>query len=405
MNNLSISFESEHKTRHLRSNAKEYLFLLLIIILGCACFRLWIARDSVSSIKPDDSVISVQFLKTPANIELLHNNLGFSLLIPNSGITWDDVILMSNREFAVHINAIGQINGITIDTNISDAQKLSIEQFGLFIKNINDRTLISQQETAFPLSSTRIFTLMPLWPFFDGHIESPEKSGWLEINKDGLVFHDFGVKPTINSSQMLFPDNSVAVARVLSTQESLNTNTLLSNLLTSPIKSILEITRSDSPWAISLYSYESENLDYSILIKNKLATEDLALLAKQLIQSGDLSTVALTLDDSTHVSELVSTYQNPEVSITTEQGSTFIHAYTDKNEIHLTQTPTDLYITSIDSSLISAQKNAQPACNSKAHTFADLSQIKLNPSMGFDNLLIDQFQSFGITNRNIYFCW
>ncbi|EKD47389.1 MAG: hypothetical protein ACD_66C00085G0001 [uncultured bacterium] len=405
MNNLSISLESEHKPRHLRSNAKEYLFLLLIIMLGCAFFRLWIARDSVSSIKPNNSVISVQFLKTPANIELLHSNLGFSLLIPNSGITWDDVILMSNREFAVHIGAIGQINGITIDTDISDAQKLSIEQFGLFIKNIDGKTLISQQETAFPLSSTHIFTLIPLWPFFDGHIESPEKSGWLEVDKDGLIFHGFGVKPTINSSQMLFPDNSVAVAQVLSTQESLNTNTLLSNLLTSPIKSILEITGLDSPWAISLYSYESEDLDYSILVKNKLATEDLALLAKQLIQSGNLSTVALTLDDSTKVSEIKAEYSNPEISISTEQGSTFLHAYTDKNEIHLTQTPTHLYITSINSSLISAQKSIEPICNKNAHTFVDLTAVKNNLNMDFSNFFINQFRSLGISNNNIYFCW
>lgn len=405
MNNLSISLESEHKPKYLRSNAKEYLLLLSIVILACACFRLWIARDSVSYTKPDDAVVSIQVLKTPANIELLHQNLGSSILMPNSGITWDDAILMSSREFAIHINSIGQVVGITIDTDILEAKKHSMEQFGVFVDEIDGKTLISKKETSILSAKTHILTLMPLWPFFDGYLKSDNQSGWLQIKDNGLVLHGLGAKPTIKSSQMLFPDGSITVAQVVSTQELLETSSILTNLLVLPIKSMIEIIGSDSPWAISLYSDGSDNLNFSILIENKFSTENLALIAKQFVQSNDLSTVALTLDDSSMVSEIKSEYNNPEISITTEQGSTFLHAYTDKNEIHLTQTPTHLYITNINSSLISAQKNIEPICDKNAHTFADLNAIQYNLNMGFNYFFINQFESLGISSRNVYFCW
>lgn len=374
-------------------------------MLACACFRLWIARDTVSSIKPDDSIISIQFLKTPANIELLHQNLGSSILIPNSGITWDNAILMSNREFAIHIDSIGRITGLTLDTNISDEKRVSLEQFGLFVNETKGRTIISKYETSSLSANTHIFTLIPLWPFFDGHISGQEEKGYLQIKEKGLVLHGFGEKSQIKANNMLFPDTSTAISQISSTQEALNTNVFINNLYLSPISTIAQTITSNIPWLITLYVNDIDKLHYSILIENKFSTEELANLAKELVQSSNLSTLALTMDDSTQSSEIIATYNNPDVSISTEQGSTFIHAYTENNEIHLTQTATRLYITSTDSSLISAQKAIEPICDKKAHSYIDLDLAKSNINLNLNGLFINEFSSTAISNQNIYFCW
>jgi len=130
MQNLSISLHATTTKKHFRSNIRNYICAGCVVLLAIVTFRVWITRDTVSSFHSNEIVASVQVFKNAGNIEQLSNNLGVATLL--EPLTLNDIITLSDREFALHLNEKGQINEISIDTVFNEQQQTQFEQMGIY---------------------------------------------------------------------------------------------------------------------------------------------------------------------------------------------------------------------------------------------------------------------------------
>jgi len=396
MQDLSISMHCEAPKRHLRSDVKTYIYAGCIVLLALIVFRAWITRDTVSSFHTDDTEISIQVFKNVGSVELLDANLGSGLIL--GPLTLNDVIELSNREFAVHLNELGQIAEISIDSELDESKRNQLDRMGLGLIELDGRTLIGLDSIENAQNPSTRLTIHALNPFFDGKVRSSDQNGWLSIHGKGLTLHGFGEKAEIRT-ELSIPEDTEIVAMISSTSVETELLNQSSNLITTPADLLLDSL--SEPWKLIVASDENGKFYYSMLIEQTFDLEELAQVARYISSTNSLSTIALTLDDRTTVSEIRS-IEEPTITITTEQDTHFIHVMQGEDELNLTQTPTHLLITNHDSSPSLDNIAIESECKSNAHTFAGFSLIidsALTPSIA------SNFDSVAINSNSVFICW
>ena len=396
MQDLSIQFEQEQPKRHLRSNIKTYATIACIVLLAILPFRLWITRDTVSNFHSNETSASVQVFKNFGNVNTLNNVLGSVALL--GPITMNDVINLSNREFAVHFNELGQISEISIDTELNEQKRNELELIGINTIELKGRTLISINSIESFTNPSTNFTIHSLNPFFDGKIRSYDQDGWLSVNESGLILHGFGEKPEIQT-ELSIPQNSELIAQISSTGTKTEMANQLGLLASTPLFLIIEGL--NNPWKLVLAQTQEGDIAYSILIEQNLDINELAEMAKYISSLSNLSTTALTLDDGSSNLE-IRVLEEPDISITTDQDTHFLHLSQNDNELHLTQTPTHLLITNHNTPPSLENNHIEGLCKSNAHTFAYLNIVNSDTSGAS---ILNTIDSMAINSHSIYFCW
>ncbi len=396
MQNLSISMHAETTKKHFRSNIKNYIYAGCVVLLAIIAFQVWITRDTVSSFHSNEIVASIQVFKHAGSIEQLNNSLGNATIL--GPLTLNSVIKLSDREFALHLNELGQISEITVDIELSGQEQTQLEQMGIYSITSSGRTLISLGLIKTFNEPGLKLTVHALNPFFDGKIYESNRSGWLSIHKKGLTLHGFGEKSEIRTELSVPMDTSIT-AMISSTSAETDALNQLSVLISTPLNSI--VSNLSSPWKLVVSSDENDNLFYSLLIESVYELEELAEVAKYISSFASLSTTALTLEDKTIVSEIRSS-QEPTISITTEQDTHFLHISQGENELHLTQTPSHLLITNHDTSPSLENIETENTCKSGAHTFIELSSLIKTYKVPS---IITYLDLVAVNNNSIFFCW
>ncbi|MBT3230740.1 hypothetical protein HN358_03080 [Candidatus Uhrbacteria bacterium] len=396
MQDLNISMHAQVPKRHLRSNVKTYIYAGCVVLLALVVFRLWITRDTVSNFHSDETNISIQVFKNVGSTELLSQNLGAAAIL--GPLTLDDAIELSNREFALHFNNLGQISEISIDNELGEHKLAQFDQIGLSSIEINGRTLISTDTIENNQNPNTRLTFHALNPFFDGKIRSIDQNGWLSVHSKGLTLHGLGAKAQIKT-ELQIPEQTDVIAQITSTEKEQETTNTLSSYLSEPMSEI--INSLSSPWKLVVTQDTDKNIFYSLLIEENFEIDVLAEIARNLNSISSLSTIALTLDDKSTVSEIRSVYE-PEISIATEQDTHFLHLSSGDTELHMTQTPSYLLTTNHNTSPSLDNIQVTSQCKPNAHTFVIIESVTDN-TLG--SSVLSKLDTIAINNRSIYLCW
>ncbi|MBU4315174.1 hypothetical protein KJ673_02095 [Patescibacteria group bacterium] len=405
MNDLSISL-SEPSKRYLRSRKNYIVSIFLIVLLASICFRVWNSRDKTSYVYPEGAETTISILLTPANTLLLHNNLGQKIVLPGTGITWDNALKRAKSQISVHLDNDGSIFAITFDSKLDDSLISSFQNQGAIASLENDRLIISNKPIENLFRDHSRLSLRPIWPFFDGYVKTNNANASIHIDNEAITIKGIGEKPSGSFGDIYLPENTKTILFTSSTQEENDSMPAILNAFSSiPAISNLSIIKNESPWRLIMFTSSDTPLGYTLQLEQSMDIEDLAVIAKQLVGSSDLSTVALTLEDNSRLLEIVSEPQNTQISISTDQGSTFLHAVSNDSSVHISQTGSYISISNVDMTLISDKSIAQKLKLRDIYSFADISYIKTNWNQIQASLFISSFSSLSVSNNSITLSW
>ncbi len=406
MGSLSISLHNEPK-RYLRSKKKYLAVFFCILLLAFFIFHYLTHRDTTSHIFPANAQTTINIILSPANKQLLHDNIGNDTILPNTGITWDDAMFMADNQISAHINDSGSVFALTLDNKLEQSQINTILQFGAYVSDSANISVISN--TAVDLIDNEHFNIQiaSYLPWFDGSISNQGvKNGYIQINNNGIELIGQGNEETGDFGQIYIPPDAkpIIYASSTNTDDDLLTRQLFSYNSISPLSST-GLINNQYPWKYAIYENNEGELSFTILLEQTMPLDNLAQLVKTLVQTGDLSTIALTIDDDTRVLEMRYNEDNVDVSITSDENHAFIHAKNAKNEVHGSQIGNYSIISNFDISQILDENEILSTEKTDIHTFADIDYIKHNFNAVPKSTFIDFFSSLSISNKNIYLNW
>jgi hypothetical protein len=405
MNNLSISL-SEPSKRYLRSQKKYILASLAIILLACAIFRIWNARDKSTFVYPEESIMTIGIVLTPANTSILHNNIGSKIIMPNSGLDWDNAMGLANSQLSIHLDNNGSIFALTLDHELDGFQLRTLENQGIFTYLLESKTLISNKAVQPQTRDHFYISLMPLWPFFDGFIRSGNENGLLNISKDKMSLDNLGTKQETQFSDLYLPKDAQAILYSSSSLMQNDTiSPILNDLLSASTAFNQFIISNNSPWRMIIFKNSDNKLVYTIQLEEEIDIEQLTALAKQLVQSNDLSTQALTIDDDSQYQELIVYNNDIDISISTENGASFIHASSPVSNINITQANESTLISNIDFTQTLEKSGDGEQLENEIIAYADISVLKNSLNLIPSNILINSFSKLIIKGNDLQLFW
>lgn len=413
---LNIPLDSERSSRRytLFTGQKKLFLGILIFIVLLGVYRIWVTRDLTSGFHTNGIESTLRIIKTPSTIKQLHENLGSEAIISGRSLTFDDILLLSNREFSLHLDESGVIREISIDSKLSDQKYQYLYESGFIIFNSGHKTIISTVNTDVVMEKMQLHPFYTLNPWHDGE--------WVEYF-DGkyqispISISSIGVKISQGEVSEIKYNTSTATNTEILAKYSVNAGmpllplvqSLLTNISTNQF--IKQIT--ESGFQLILGDDAEGKAFYISVPTTKTNTQEMAQFAQDLLKSFNLSTLALTMEDETTVSEIRSDTSEFISSIETESGTSFL-TISDKrgNLIYMAQTTNFWTISNRKTSLASADSIDKSTCNANAHSFlypkkilqsimSDQSALSYSTEIPF----VLRFRELAITENTTTICW
>ena len=413
---LNIPLESElSKSRYsIALRYKRWLLGMLVFIILLGAHRLWIIRDLTSGFHTNGIESSLRIIKTPSTIKQLHENLGSETIISGRSLTFDDILLLSDREFSLHMDEAGIVHEITIDSGLSDQKHQYLYESGFIIYSSGNKTIISTINTNVLIEKAQLHPIYALNPWHDG--EWTEYSG--EKNRDSPVsISNSGLKIGQGETNTIKYNTSIATNTEILANYSVGASAplplLVQSLLTNVAASSFINQITTSGFQLIIGNDEAGESFYISVPATKTNTQEMAQLAQNLLKIFNLSTLALTMDDGTTVSEIRSDTSNFVSTIETESGVSFLTiSDAQGNLIYIAQTTNFWTISNRKTSLASADFTNKSTCSANAHSFLyprkileriTSDQSALSYSTGIPFVL--RFKELAVAKNTTTMCW
>ncbi|MDP2632026.1 MAG: hypothetical protein Q8P30_04670 [Candidatus Uhrbacteria bacterium] len=402
---LRIPFEPNISRRTSRRDIWLWASACLVLFFVFGVYRVWITRDTTSSFRPIETTASIRVIKSPRNINIIHENIGSSLLIPGGPWTIDDAFVWSNREFTLHFGDSG-LEGITIDSKLNEEIWQTAEQFGFQIQELNGKSLISTNSTTTESTKSRI-TISGIGSRFGGEIfswtDGPEVFSYI-LSQKGLKVRGLG-GATNEQYNLALPEGTEILASMTLLPDEVSNSQLnsfgLSGLPSAlrnemeRVKTHILIGRDEAGYVISI------NLE-----TGAFELEALAEMAEEMINRSSLSTTALTMEDGTTVSEIRSNSDTITSDIRAEEDYSLILVKNEKADvIRITKTAQFITISNRNIPLDLAEFSTKSQCLASAGSWVKIETLSQLHNIQGGSYLLRHFSEIAIGKRSSMLCW
>lgn len=381
------------------------------VIFAILIFRLQFAFDSTLGLRPQNTLVSANILKSASNVRLLNEHLGNYAVLPGLPLTLTDFISLTNDSLSVHMAQEG-ITAVTIDKALDANTTANLAVFGYKATNEGKATIISPEGTDIE-NIGKSFKLRALSPFSDGElniVEQKTSSFPIKISKKGVRLIGIGIA-TENISTPLAPSNTVVLGQISIPGE---------NYLAIPqiIESIVPIKATFSAFSTLakqggnlLLTEDEQGIGYFLSFPPAdISVEELANLGKDIINRQSLTTQAWTTTDGEDYLEIRSGVDEIITDISAEDSFTLITlTNSHQDTVRLARTASLLTLSNREISLENAER-PKSDCLHNAHTWFATDLIRqfdttsLNTNTAIANILVN-FEQIAINSRKTQLCW
>ena len=373
MKRLNIPLEAS-TTRHIE---RRVVWILLIaitgLILGTLLQKIWIARDSLSSLTPQHTSYSLRFEKTAKTSRILSKEQGDQLLSP---LPWtlQDLISRSNREYALFFEDM-QLVGVAFDATLEQKEYDFLKSAGHFVQSENSWTFIGSEP---PYSEKKEQT----WPVFSvlpgnhGHFSDQNGRRSFSVKKKGITIHRAGQKATIVSEASL-PASATPYASLILDPGSTTLPPAVSALLPIPAHQTF-LTAVQTYGARYTLAHDDKGGVIALFVPTDIfTTDELTTLARDIVSRKSLTTTALTSITGESFKEIRTNDEHLESTIRAEEDFTYITVMNQSGfTIRVTKTNAGTIFSNRDISAEVSQNNIASECLITAVSFVDLDTLE-----------------------------
>lgn len=381
------------------------------IIFAILFFRLQFAFDSTLGLRPQNTFVSANIIKSAGNVRLLNEHLGNYAVLPGLPLTLTDFIALTNDSLSVHLAEEGA-TAVTVDKILDANTSAKLAIFGYKATQNGEATIISQENTTIE-NVGKTFMVRSLLPLSDGElrlIETKTTSYPIKISKKGIRLAGIGIAAE-NTSTPLAPSDTVVLGQIAIPGE---------NYLAIPqvFESIVPIKATFSAFNTLaqqggnlLLTEDQQGIGYFLSFPpGDMSVEELANLGKDIINRQSLTTQAWTTADGEDYLEIRSELDKIITDISAENSFTLITLTNSQQDtVRLARTDSLLTLSNRQISLENTERS-RSECLYNAHTWFTTDLItqfdtaSLNTNTAITKFLVN-FDEIAINSRKTQLCW
>ncbi len=401
----SLKIQIEAKATR-RPNRRVVWLLISFILLTLAFFlgeRIWLAKDTTSTIKPAETDYSIHFQITPKSRSIFSQKAGNLPII--SGTSWSvsSILDWSGNEISLHFSD-SELIAFSTQKPIPDAilsQAEAMHYFKLVDNNGQVRGISKYSNQNIEDYHVKIQKQLIL-PFISGVLINNTETNGIALHKKYLVLQGNGF--TYNKIPEEFGENTTVLAQIHLTKEQIPSNIFVNTLIPGDLLSL-----QGNDYYITITETDGMT-NYTLLIEGIGAQlDDLTKLGKEIMSRNSLSTTAWTIKDEVVVDEIISNPDDLDIQIENNSGiSTLIFKNHSGSYLRISKSQETVVITNNEPSLSLNNLASVSSCtNSKQFILPN----KLNQSLtrnagGIKRVsIINAIEEIAIKRNKMYFCW